>query len=195
MQTPKIGVWKRFPLGFPLKWAQTSHCIGHLFLLFGWGFGSSVLRQTQDLVFHFCCPYKVKLQPFQIQADLLSTPQPARILRGPGLVVGWGSGSSRRNLCKTEEGVISWRGGCTSTAARTGKPSIEAETGSRDIRFVTSICVSLYSRAKRRSGPFETWRWVFPSFRAIHWCKLALVQNGPLAGHCPLHTSPHRPLT
>lgn len=159
-------------------WSETRHpsALQRLLLHFRLGFGISVLRQTQDLAFHFRCLYKVKLQPFQSQAKLLSAPQPTRMLTGLGFVLGWGVAVAGKILVQMEEGVMGCRRGWRATRSKQGKawhPSRNSCWG--NIQFVIFICVCLYSRAKCFSSPLEIWRWVFHSFGAIHWCKLALV--------------------
>lgn len=176
MQTAKIGVWEQFPRCFCLKWAQTPQCtlasVSSLRVRI-WNFSFETNTRSG---FPFSLSIQSKVTTISNSGKTPLCPTAHKNANRAGFRVGVGNGSSRKNTCKMEEGVMCCRRGWTATSSKDGKTWHPSRNSCRGgIQFVILICVSLYSRAKCFSSPFEMWRWVFHSFRAIHWCKLALV--------------------
>lgn len=123
-----------------------------------------------------------------MQAALPSIPQATRIRTGLGFVLGCRMAVAAKILIKSRRGDVLQERERLPGAARMGKPGILPETAAEEATSLLYSSVYLHYRAKCFSSPFEICKWVSHSFRAVYWLKLALVQKGHPAGHCPLYT-------
>lgn len=114
-----------------------------------------------------------------MQGELLSIPQPTRILTGLGFVLGQGVAVAAKVLVKSSRCDMLQNREKLPGAARRGKPGIWLQTAAE---AASSL---LYSFVYRYTTEISALAALLNSFRAAYWFKLALVQKGHLAGHCP----------
>ena len=89
--------------------------------------------------------YKAKLQPFQMQAELLSIPQPTRILTGLGFVLGWGVAVAAKILVQSRRCDMLQKREELPGAAWMGKPGILIETAAEEVSSLLYSFVYLYT--------------------------------------------------
>lgn len=183
-----MGVWRRFPRCFPLKSAQTSHCcvasVSSLWVRI-WNF-SFETNTGSGFPFLFYIHSDVTTISNSSRTPLHSTAH--KNSNRAGFVLGWGVSVAVKILLRWKKVRYAAEKGWSARSSKDVKTwHPNWNSCRRGIQFVIFTCVSPYYRVKRFSSPFKIWKWVFHSFRAIHWLKQALVQKGHLAGPCPLY--------
>lgn len=187
--TPKTGAWWWFLHCFSLNGAQTPHCTvasASSLQVRTWNlFGDKHRILFSIFVLHT----KQSYNHFKFKQNSSPSHKPTRILTGLGFILGWGMAGATKILVKWKK---VWYIAEMRWAARRSEDGkmwhLNWNSCRRGIYFVLFTYVSLRYRAKCLNSPFGIWKWVFHSFRILHWLEPALVQKGHLEGHGPLCT-------